>query len=98
MLKREIGRLALEFEVLVGEILVNHGYDVTLNHRTPASEPFRVREIDILARNDKENILMPVEVKFYTLGGVTLSRLRDAASYTSNLREFSHKSKPLLVC
>jgi Holliday junction resolvase-like predicted endonuclease len=85
-----------EFEDLVGKVVESLGFQVELRFRRPYGPRGGAREIDILARRG-EGIVLPIEVKLSRRERVTLSRLRDASSQTSRLRDMASNARPLLV-
>lgn len=84
--------LGYSFEVLVGEILKELGYEVEIASRRIFTD--RMREIDILAHRP-DGAVIPIEIK--AVFRVTLARLRDDSSRTARLQQFASRARPLLV-
>lgn len=86
--------LGFKFEELVGDVLRDQGYRVTLHSFEGPTQP--LQDFDILA-SGKNGLQIPVEVKFTRRYRVSIAMLRDASSKAARWKSHAIKAKPLLV-
>lgn len=91
-----ISARGFEFEKLVGEVLKEQGYRVTVYSFEAPSRDRPMLDFDILAVGEN-GIKIPVEVKFTSRDRVSIAMLRDSGAKTARWKAHAVSARPLLV-